>query len=276
MDNLFRIIVKFHFTLMFIVLEAVSIYMLTKASYFRQTVIVAQLDAVEGGFMQVTSAWKDYFGLRAKNRNLLIENLSLLDENIYLKNRLEYSLNMHDSSNSIAGDFDCVPAIVVENTPNKNDNRLILNVGRLQGIEKDMGVISVNGVIGIVERVTDNFCTALTLLNSIRHISGKLVGTGIYGPVVWDRQDIRHVEVIDIPQHIAINTGDTVVTSGLSLTFPEGIMIGTVASFRSEKGVTHRVRVKLSNDYQAVRNVYVIRSKNRRELDSFKEDLNFK
>jgi rod shape-determining protein MreC len=260
---------------MFIVLEGLAIFFISKSSYFRHSTTLAKIDAAKGSIKQVTGVWKNYFGLQSKNRELLELNLSLLNENIYLKHRMEYGLNQ-DSSNNFIRNFRCIPANVVENTPNRNNNRIILNVGKENGIEKDMGVISGNGVIGIVDRVADNFCTVTSLLNTSRSVSGKLTGTGIYGPVVWDKKDIRHVEIIDIPQHIVVGKGDTVVTSGHSLTFPEGILIGTVESYQSDKGVSYKVRIKLSNDFQSINNVYVISAARKPELDSLKREINFR
>jgi rod shape-determining protein MreC len=276
MDNLFRFIVKYHLFLMFIALEGLSVFFISQSSYFRHSATLAKIDAVKGSIKQVTDVWKNYFGLHEKNNKLLEANLLLLSENIYLKHQLEYDMNQYDSSNRIVENFTCIPANVVENTPNRNDNRLILNAGRDNGIEKDMGVISANGVVGIVDRVTDNFCTVTSLLNTSRSVSGKLRRTGIYGPVVWDKKDIRHVEIIDIPQHITILKGDTVVTSGHSLTFPEGILIGTVESYQLDKGVSYRVRIKLSNDFQSLYNVYVISAGKKQELDSLKREIKFR
>jgi rod shape-determining protein MreC len=250
--------------------------LISQSSYFRHSATIAQIDAVKGNIRQVTEIWKNYFGLKSKNRELLDLNLSLLNENIYLKNQLSYSLYQYDNNNPVLNDFECIPANIVENTPNRNNNRLILNVGKKDGIKIDMGVISLNGVIGIVDRVADHFCTVISLLNTSRNVSGKLMKTGIYGPIVWDIKDIRHVEMVDIPQHIAVEKGDTVVTSGHSLTFPEGILIGTVESYQLNKGVSYKIRIKLSNDFQSIHNVYVIRAKQKPELDSLKREIKFR
>jgi rod shape-determining protein MreC len=276
MESLFRFIIKYHLSLMFILLEGISIVLISQSSYFRRSATMAKIDAVKSEIKQITDTWQDYFGLHSKNRKLLESNLLLLDENIYLRNRLTSVLHQEDSSNIVSTDFECIPASVVENTPNRNDNRLILNVGTKHGVERDMGVITPDGVVGIVDRVAGNFCTVTSLLNTSRNVSGKLKRTGIYGPIVWDRKDIRHVELIDIPQHIVIEKGDSVVTSGHSLTFPEGIFIGTVESFQLSKGVSYKVRINLSNDFQSIYNVYVISAKHKPELDSLKREIKFR
>ncbi|MDR2027772.1 MAG: rod shape-determining protein MreC [Prevotellaceae bacterium] len=274
MESLFRFIVKYHLFLTFILLEGISVVLISRSSYFRHSETLAKVDAVKGSVKKVVDVWKDYFNLQSKNSELLGVNLSLLDENIYLRNQLNYSMHKYDSSsNRILKNFRCIPANVIENTLNRNDNRLILNAGKEDGIERDMGVISFDGVVGIVDRVTDNFCTVTSLLNTSRNVNGKLKTTGIYGPLVWDRKDIRYVEMIDIPQHIPVHKGDTVVTSGHSLTFPEGILIGTVESYQLDKGVSYKIRIKLNNNFQSLYNVYVISSGDKREFDSLKREI---
>lgn len=236
---------------------------------------MTQVDAVKGKINYVTGGWKDYFALRTKNTELETKNLELLEENIYLK-ELVYSNSELNINDTILQDYRYIPAKVVENTLNKSDNKLILNVGANQGVTKNMGVISLNGVVGIVDRVHNNFCTVTSLLNTTKNINGKLKKSGVYGPLVWDKRDIRYTEMIDIPQHVNIEAGDTIVTSGHSLTFPEGIIIGTVDTFIIDKGTSYKVRIKLSNDFQSLYRVYVIGALNKNGLDSLKIEDKFK
>jgi rod shape-determining protein MreC len=261
---------------MFLILEGISVVFISQSSYFRHSIALAKIDAIRGNVKKVVDVWKNYFDLQSRNEELLNFNLSLLDENIYLKYQLDYNLHKYDSSNRVLRNFKCIPANVVENTLYKNDNKLILNAGKNAGITKDMGVISLNGVVGIVDRVTDNFCTVTSLLNTSRSVNGKLKKTGIYGPIVWNRKDIRFVEMIDIPQHNIIHIGDTVTTSGHSLTFPEGILIGTVESYQLDKGVSYKIKIKLNNNFQSIYNVYVINIEKKQELDSLKREIKFR
>jgi rod shape-determining protein MreC len=257
-------------------LEGVAIIFISQSSYFRHSETLAEIDAVKGSVKNVADKWKDYFSLQSKNRELLDLSLSLLNENIYLRNLLEFDMLQYDSSDLVTEHFRYIPAKVIENTLNKNENRLILNAGKNNGVDKDMGVISLNGVVGIVDRVADNFCTVTSLLNTSRNVNGKLRSTGIYGPLVWDRKDIRFVEMIDIPQHNIIHKGDTVVTSGHSLTFPEGLLIGTVESYQLDKGVSYKIRIKLNNNFQSLYSVYVISADRKLELDSLKKEIKFR
>lgn len=254
---------------MFIILEGVAVFLISKSSSFRYSVTLAQIDAVKGSTKKIVDGWKDYFELRSKNMELLSRNLDLLDENTYLKIQLDYIEQKNDSP--ILKKFNYIAANVIDNTLNKTDNKLILDVGKSHGISRDMGVISLNGIVGIVDRVADEYCTVTSLLNTSKNVSGKLKNAGLIGPLVWDGKDIRFIEMTGIPQHITIEKGDSIVTSGHSLTFPEGIFIGTIDTFQIDKGASYKIRIKLNNDFQALYHVYVINYENKHKLDSLKK-----
>jgi rod shape-determining protein MreC len=256
---------------MFLLLEGVAVVLISQSSYFRYSVTLAKIDAVKGSTKKIVDGWKTYFDLRSKNQELLNMNLSLLDENISLKIQLDQLEMQNDAQ--VLKKFTFLPANVIENTLNRTNNKLVLDIGKDQGVVRDMGVISLNGVVGIVDRVHDKFCTVTSLLNTSREISGKLKKSGSYGPLRWDGKDIKFTEMIDVEQHVAIEKGDSVVTSGHSLTFPEGIFIGTVESFRIDKGASYKIRIKLRNDFQTLYHVYVIDAENKNELDILKNEL---
>ncbi|MDR1897048.1 MAG: rod shape-determining protein MreC [Prevotellaceae bacterium] len=270
MENLFRFIIKRHLVLLFIVLEGLSVFFISMSSSFRHSVIQTKVDEAKGSVMEVIKKWENYLILNSTNKKLAESNLRLLTENIDLKIQL-YLAESEKSKDTALKQFDYIMANVIENTLSRSNNKLMLNVGENQGIKRDMGVISANGVVGIVDRVSTNFCTVTSLLNTSKSINGKLKTTGLYGPLVWDRKDIKFTELVDIPQHITIEKGDSVVTSGHSLTFPEGILIGNVDTFYVDKGASYRVKIKLSNDFQSLYHVYVINAGHKHELDSLKK-----
>jgi len=264
---------KYHLFMIFILLEALALVFIYKSSSFRNTVIMANVDEVKGSVKGITAHWNDYFALKGKNYELENKNRNLLDENTYLKvqnEKLLQNLSLYTFvENDSLKTFHYISANVVENSLNKKDNELILNVGTNDGVSKNMGVISSSlGVVGIVDRTSKNFSVVTSVLNTSKNISGKLKNTGVYGPLVWDKKNIEYTDMMDIPQHIPIEIGDTVVTSGHSLTFPEGFMIGTVEAFSIYKGTSHKVRIKLSNNFRSLYHVYVIEALYKNELDS--------
>jgi rod shape-determining protein MreC len=158
---------------------------------------------------------------------------------------------------------------VVNSSVNKRRNYLTLNAGGDMGIQRDMGVMSSNGIVGIVTDVSGNFSSVMSLLHKDLRINCKLKRDGSFGPLIWDGQDYRHCILTDIPTHLKIKSGDTVITSELSGIFPEGLMVGTVESYeRRQNESFYTLRVKLSADLKKVNHVYVIKNKFKEERDS--------
>ncbi len=137
-----------------------------------------------------------------------------------------------------------------------------------------MGVISNLGVVGTVKSVSRRFSTVTSMLHQNQMISSEVKSTGTLCTTQWDASDPTHSTVQFIPRHIQLKLGDTVVTSGFNAVFPPGIQIGTVESFNlTDESVFYEVTIKLSNDFSALKNVYVIESLYRYEKDSLESSL---
>ena len=98
----------------------------------------------------------------------------------------------------------------------------------------------------------------ISVLNSKSSISCKIVVVSIRLPEVgiW-RCPVCLLK--DLPRHAEFNLGDTVVTSGFSTVFPEGIMVGTVDDMSdSHDGLSYLLKIKLATDFGKVSDVRVI------------------
>jgi rod shape-determining protein MreC len=168
--------------------------------------------------------------------------------------------------------YSYISAKVVNSSVNKRRNFLTLNVGSEQGVKQDMGVMSSDGIVGIVTNVSRNFASVLSLLHKDVRVNCQLKKDGSYGPLIWDGRDFRYCLLTDIPTHSKIKTGDTVVTSELSGIFPEGIMVGTIVFFEKRQNESfYTARVRLSADLKKVNHVYVIKNKFKGERDSLEQ-----
>ncbi|MDE6143011.1 MAG: rod shape-determining protein MreC, partial [Muribaculaceae bacterium] len=73
----------------------------------------------------------------------------------------------------------------------------------------------------------------------------------------------------EVPRHAEFHVGDTVVTSGYSTTFPEGIPVGTVMNrVRGSDDNFFVLKVKLNSDFKALSTVRIIKDEYKPELDS--------
>ncbi len=259
MNSLLRFLEKHYFLFLFIVLEGFSIWLLADNSYYQK----ASFGKISRSFISVIDIQKSnieqYLRFKQANIELIIENVTLRNELAQLKSRLESNKGTHtDSIGSVTYTYST--ARVINNSISKQNNYITLNSGSIEGIQREMGVITKDGVIGIVASVSSNFSTVISLLNTNLKVSAKHKRTGCFGSLYWDGLNYREVILTEIPQHINLVEGDTIVTSGYSSIFPADIPIGTIKEFDLKDGNFYIVKVKLLSDFKRLDQVYVIKS----------------
>jgi rod shape-determining protein MreC len=100
----------------------------------------------------------------------------------------------------------------------------------------------------------------IPVINRDFRLSVKIKSNNYSGILQWDGSSPLHAVLSEIPFHVEILSGDTILTSGFSSIFPEGIMVGQIESFSLEKGNFYDIRVRLSTDFQSLFHVNVIRN----------------
>lgn len=273
MNTIVRFIVRYQFFLLFLVLEAISFWMLGKHTYYQNSKFEDAYRVMSGHANQCISNATSYFSLKDVNDNLAQENLEL-------KNRLALLNAKYDALSNLLYDTLVSPghnytlARVVNNSVNKQYNYITLNVGAKNGICKEMGVITSQGIVGVVVGVSNHFCTVISLLNVDLKISAKLRSTNHFGSLFWNGTNYREVVLTDIPQHANINLGDTIVTSGYSSIFPADIELGTVSSIDSKDSNFHSLTVRLFLDFKQLNTVWAVSHKFENEQGKLESMLN--
>jgi len=124
-----------------------------------------------------------------------------------------------------------------------------------------MAVVSVKGIIGAVVNVTPHFSRVISVLNSEYHPSCIIKNTGFAGSLFWDGKDPRYVHLRGLPSHFAFTVGDTIVTSGYSAVFPEGVLVGVVeGAFRQKNEEYNSLKVRLFTDFSTLDEAFVVRN----------------
>jgi rod shape-determining protein MreC len=185
------------------------------------------------------------------------------------------------SFRSFAGDaerqfpYDVIAAKVVNNSVMYLSNYITINKGSADGISSDMCVVSERGVVGIVSTVAEHYSTVLPLLNPRFRLSCKVLGSNYFGSMSWDGRSARYAQLDELPRHVEFNEGDTIVTSGFSAIFPEGILVGKVSSFdeRQRDDNFYSLTVKLATDFYRLSSVMVIRNYHRDEQLQLEEEV---
>jgi len=226
---------------------------------------------VVAGVYQTAANTKEYFSLRERNDILSRENALL--RNFLRSNYSAMPLKEFTRKDTLyQQQFTYIPAKVVNTSVNKRRNYLTLNAGKLNGVDRDMAVITPDGIVGYVTDVSNNFASVMSILHKDAKVNCQLKKDGSYGPLLWDGGDYRYCLLTDIPTHSRIKKGDTVVTSELSGLFPEGIMVGTVESYERRYNESFfTLKVKLSANLKKVGYVYVVKNHFHIERDSLEK-----
>ena len=261
MYNLFIFIRKYNAAILFVLLELLCFVMIVQSLPFHNRKMVSVSNSIAGGIHKTTSNWNDYLHLKS-------ENEALAEFNALLLKRL--ACDETETDTSFYDDvFTYIPANVVNNSIYEVNNYIVIDKGRVDGIEPDMGVICENGVVGKVLNVSKHYASVMSLLNSYSVISCRFIDNQYVANVVWDNQNYRFGKVRDIPSHLIINIGDTLVTSGFSNSFPADIMVGTIEEQTdNEKDMFSTAKMKFSTNFSTLRHVYVVKNNYKSELDS--------
>ena len=124
--------------------------------------------------------------------------------------------------------YKVIHAKVIKNSFDVYDNYLTLNAGAKDGIKEDMGVINSKGVVGIIDKTSNNYATVLSILNTKSQLNAKIKKTNHFGTLTWDGKNAGYVQLVDVPRLASLKKGDTIVTGGQSVIFPENITIGRI------------------------------------------------
>ena len=266
MRSLFRFLLRNYFVMMFLALEAISFSLMVSLNNYQRVAFVNSSNDLVGTIYERFSHLDDYFSLSRTNARLAAENASLRKQlEFRIRNQEKYPVNRPDTVDAPAYYF--ASAKVISNSVNKQFNYISLNKGSRQGIKPDMGIISADGVVGVITNVSQNYSTGLSLLNKRLSIPAKINKNNYFGALVWDGEHSNTADLKEIPFHIIVNIGDTVVTSGYSSIFPEGIMIGTISKFDVESGTNfYNIKVDLSTNFRTLKYVEVVRNTKETEL----------
>lgn len=262
MSALLRFFARFALVFEFLFLEIIAFVLIFHANAFQQSVIYKANTAFVVSVYETTSAWSDYFHLGIDNQKLAHENEVLTNKIARLETKLAA---LKDTSLIVTPAYRAISAKVVYSSVNKIQNYILIDKGKDYGLAPDMGVVSDEGVVGVIESVAEHFSVVLPILNTKLLVSGKLKTNNALGSVVWNGISPTVAQFTEIPSHVEVVEGDSVVTSGFSAIFPEGIFIGTIDDVDYQDHQTFcDIKLKLATNFQSLHYVRVL-DVNRRE-----------
>lgn len=263
MRNLLNFLLKYNYWFLFLLLEAIGFTLLFRHNNYQQSVYFTSANTASGALYEISGGINAYFHLRTVNRDLLEHNMQLIGRISRLERLLKAqgadSLMLDSLTRKPNPDYTLYPAHVIKNSVTLKNNYITLDKGAADGIRPEMGVIDGNGVVGIVYETSPSYSVVISVLNSKSNISCKIAGSDYFGYLKWEGGDARYAYLKDLPRHAEFHLGDTVITSGFSTVFPEGIRVGTVDRMSdSNDGLSYLLRIKLATDFGRLSEVRVV------------------
>ncbi len=264
MRNLLHFFLRNYFVFLFLILEGVSFALIFQYNEFQRSGFVGFTRTLTSTLQDNFSGFRSYFHLKIENEVLSVENARLRSE-LAARGSFEKIPGMVIDTVSKSS-YVYIPSRVITSSINRQYNYLTVNKGSKQGVYPDMAAISETGAVGIVVAVSDNYATVIPILNRNFRLSARLKKNKFFGIVEWEGRSPEFVSFKEIPVHVDVQVGDTVVTSGFSAIFPEGVLVGTVEEFENTGGNFHEIKLRLSTDYRNIYHVNLIRFTHKEEL----------
>ena len=218
---------------------------------------------MSGGVYERINNISEYLNLKSQNELLAQENAKL--KSFLFKIKDSASTLKLDSIKELNSDI--LVSKIIHNSYDSHENYLTLNSGSLVGVKPDMGVINGLGIVGIIDDTSPKYATVISVLNINFRLNAKIKKSNHFGSLGWNGKSTGFVQLTDIPRLAAIRKGDTIVTGGQSVIFPENINIGTVYKiYTDNKTHYYTLDIKLFNDMTNLGHVYIIKSKDSEEI----------
>ena len=266
MRNLLEFLSKYYHWLLFVVLEVISFVLLFQFNSYQGSVWFTSANAVVGKLYELEADVESFFSLTKVNKDLTLRNF-YLERQVNQLSRLYADLTKDTTiaernELEFLSRYQLIPAKVVSNSVDRNDNLMTIDRGSKDGVEKDMGVACGNGVVGVVYLVSDHYSVVMPVLNYHSRISCAIRRRGYFGYLKWQGGDANIAYVEDVPRHAKFKRGDWVETSGYSSIFPPGVLVGKIIEvYNSRDGLSYRLKVQLTTDFGNLRDVCVISDK---------------
>lgn len=277
MRNLLNFLIGHSAWFVFALYVVLSCVMLFRNNPYQHHVYLTSAGKIAATVYGTANSITGYFHLREINEDLQQRNATLENEVIGLRNRLREAndMLMTDSASidSAISDFSFIIAHVINNSITRPHNYITLNRGAIDGIKPEMGVVDQNGVVGIVNVTGEHTSRVISLLNSDLRLSCKVKGNDAFGSLVWDGRNPREAVLEELPRHVQFEMGDTVITSGYSVVFPEGIPVGIILSrHKDDDDNFYSLRVRLLSDFTTLSTVRVLENAFKEEIKLIETD----
>ena len=265
MQRIIHALLVFKNDLLYIVLLLFSIIFLSQRSHFHR----AQIDKINlyltGYIYETKNNLVRYFQLRDEIEKLIQENQYLISNNLLINEIELTSQSKSPSENSF--NFSIINSRVINNSYQEKRNFALINKGSNDGVKIEMGVISANGILGIVNQVSPNYASVISILNLDLGINARLKNNPSFGTLHWTGKSPYKMQLNDIVATTNVTLGDTIVSSGRSTYFPIGVPLGIISNIKKPNTQGYyALEVTLFNSPVEMENVYILKNSDQEEI----------
>lgn len=259
MGSLLIFFSKYNAIFFFILLEILSIFLIVNYNNKQKDIFLYSSNLLVGKINEKRNNLVQYLNLEKSNERLKKDNALLIQN--YFNSR--YTSSSHTfEHDTIVDNYTLIPASICNKSITNRNNRFTLDKGENEGIKKGMGVLSAQGIIGVVRKVNSDYASVIPLNNSISRTSVMVKNKNYFGILQWKPYDYTKTILHSIPKHAKLEVGDSIITSGFSTIFPKGIFVGTIEEINLNKGSNYfEILIKLVNNLALEQDVYVIGNK---------------
>lgn len=265
MQQIINFLIKYRNLLLYLSLLLIALVFTVQSHSYHRNSFVHSTGNITGSFLNSRNGIYEYLNLKDENDRLRKENALLRMKALVTADTL-----LGDETTFLFADdipYRVFPSRVIKNDYSKRDNFITLDIGKEQGVEPDMGVITTDGILGIIDISSSRFSRVISILNSEVSLNAQIKGSNIIGSLTWDGSDPYVMSLVDVPRLAKVTKGDTIVTGKQSTTFPPDILIGTIKDAQLvENGSRYKIDVALFNDMTDVGTAYVIKSRDVKPL----------
>lgn len=278
MREILNFIIRSSNWILFAVYVMASCALLCTSNPYQHFVYLTSAGNVASGVYGVSNSVTGYFALRDINEDLQLRNAALEMEVLGLKEQLrDYRLRLYADTmqaDTVLSRYSFIIANVINNSVNRPYNYITIQKGEADGVRPEMGVVDQNGVVGIVNVTGPHTARVISVLNPYFRQLCKVKGSEHVGTLQWDGKDPHTALLEELPKHLVFHTGDTIVTSGYSSAFPEGVPVGTViGAVKDNDDNFYSLRVKLFTDFSTLSTVRVVDDSFTEELKTVEQDI---
>lgn len=233
MFKLFQIFMKFSGFFIFLLLEILCFVLIVRYNHEHRVIFQNTTNLYSASLLEKKQKLSNYLHLQEQNDSLMVENTKLLQQLFNLNTAISPDSIERPGADSV---YRVEPARVISNSINRLHNFIVLDKGTRHGIKPHSAVITADGVVGIVRRVSPSSCVAMSVLHLQTRISARVRNKGYFGSLTWTGRDTKSFTLNYIPKDALVAKGDTIETSGYSNIFPDGLILGTIEQVRLEPG----------------------------------------